>query len=356
MSYRPYALLAELTYRCPLHCPYCSNPVQRPDDRDLTTGEWIRVIGEAAGIGVLQIGFSGGEPLLRPDLPDLVLAAREMGLYTNLITSGVGLDAPLAAGLQRNGLDSVQISFQADEPELADAIAGARVHERKLSAAMLVRQHGFAFSVNVVLHRRNISRLREIISFASQLGATRLELANTQYYGWAYLNRSHLLPTKEQVRAAALIAGEEKARLAGQMEIFYVVPDYFEERPKPCMNGWGQRHITVNPVGDVLPCPTASSILGLMFDSVRQHPLAWIWEQSDSFNRFRGSQWMMEPCRSCPMREIDFGGCRCQAALLTADPRRTDPVCGLSPDHHLVEAAVSSSGHAVGLESMIPRR
>jgi pyrroloquinoline quinone biosynthesis protein E len=356
MSLRPYGLLAELTYRCPLHCPYCSNPVRHPAGSELTTEEWKRVIGEAGRLGVLQIGFSGGEPLQRHDLPELVAAARGAGLYTNLITSGIGLDSARAQSLRQSGLDSVQISFQADQSALGDEIAGTRAHESKLAAAALVRAHGFAFSINVVLHRGNLDRLREIIAFATALSATRLELANTQYYGWAHRNRTHLLPTREQVQNAARIAAEEKTRLAGQMEIFYVVPDYYEERPKPCMNGWGRRHITVNPVGEVLPCPTASSIPGLVFDNVRHQSLSWIWNQSASFTRFRGEDWMQEPCRACPMREIDFGGCRCQAALLTGDPRRTDPACSLSPDHHLVEAIVAKAGHPGVAEAMAPRR
>jgi pyrroloquinoline quinone biosynthesis protein E len=340
VKYRPYALLAELTYRCPLHCPYCSNPTQKPAGVELATAEWVRVIREAAELGVLQTGFSGGEPLQRPDLAPLVAAAREAGLYTNLITSGVGFDADRANELREAGLDSVQLSFQADEVGLADAIAGARAHERKLAAAGAARGAGIALSANVVLHRGNLSRLREIIAFIDKLGASRLELANTQYYGWAFLNRAQLLPTREQVVEAARIAGEEKQRLAGRMEIFYVLPDYYERRPKPCLNGWGQRYLTVNPVGQVLPCPTASSIPGLRFDDVRTHPLAWIWHESESFNRFRGTEWLPEPCHSCPQREVDFGGCRCQAALVAGDGAKTDPVCEFSPDRGRIDDAL----------------
>jgi PqqA peptide cyclase len=344
VKYRPYALLAELTYRCPLHCPYCSNPTLGPVGGELETEEWIRVMREAAELGVLQVGFSGGEPLQRSDLARLIAGARETGLYTNLITSGVGLDGRRAHELQEAGLDSAQLSFQADEPELADAIAGARAHGHKIAAASAIRGQGIALSMNVVLHRANMGRLREMIAWAHALGAERLELANTQYYGWAYRNRAHLMPTREQVAEAERVAVEEKQRLAGQMEIFYVLPDYYEQSPKPCMNGWGQRYLTVNPVGEVLPCPTASSIAGLRFDSVREHSLAWIWEESESFNRFRGTEWMPEPCQSCPKREIDFGGCRCQAALLTGDAAKTDPVCVLSPDHDRVEAVLTAVG------------
>jgi len=350
-SYRPYALLAELTYRCPLHCPYCSNPTQYPAGSDLTTEEWRRVIREAAEIGVLHAGFSGGEPLLRPDLASLVAEARGNGLYTNLITSGVGLDVRRAAELREAGLDSAQISFQADEPALADGIAGARTHRLKLEAARIVREQGIALSVNVVLHRANLSRLREIIAFAAALGTKHLELANTQYYGWGFLNRSHLTPTHAQVETARLIATEEKQRYAGQMEIFYVLPDYYQDRPKPCMQGWGRRYLTVNPIGEVLPCPTASSIAGMRFDSVREHALAWIWNESESFNRFRGTDWMPEPCRSCPQHEIDFGGCRCQAALLTGDAAATDPVCTLSPDRKAIDDFLATIG---GNDECIP--
>lgn len=340
-AYRPYALLAELTYRCPLHCPYCSNPVVCPPGEDLSTAEWARVLGEAAALGIMHAGFSGGEPLLRRDLAELVAAAREAGLYTNLITSGVGLDENRARELRAAGLDSAQISFQSDEAPSGDAIAGAQAHARKLGAARAVRENGIALSINVVLHRATVGRLPEIAAFAASLGATRLELASAQYYGWGFLNRSALMPTRAQVDAAREAAAEAKRRHAGRMEIFYVLPDYYEARPKPCMNGWGRRYLTVNPVGGVLPCPTASAIPGLRFDNVRDRPLEWIWNESESFNRFRGVEWMPEPCKSCPRNEIDFGGCRCQAALLTGDPAATDPVCSLSPDRKIVDEILS---------------
>ena len=337
---RPYALLAELTYRCPLHCPYCSNP-GRADKGELGTEQWKRVIQEAAALGVLQIGFSGGEPLQRKDLAALVRVARESGLYTNLITSGLGLTGTRARQLAESGLDNCQLSFQAAEGELADRIAGVRnAHHQKLGAARLIRESGVALSLNVVLHRFNIDRLRQIIDFAEELRATRLELANTQYYGWAFQNRSLLIPTRGQIEVAAQIALAARRRLKGVMEILYVLPDYFAGRPKPCMNGWGRRYLTVNPSGAVLPCPTAGEIPGLVFDNVRERPLAWIWNASESFNRFRGTEWMPEPCRACPQREIDFGGCRCQAALLTGDPGKTDPACELSPHHRLVREVV----------------
>jgi PqqA peptide cyclase len=338
---RPYALLAEITYRCPLHCPYCSNPTRTRNDQELTADEWTRVIREAAALGVLQIGFSGGEPLVRRDLADLVCVAREANLYTNLITSGIGLDDDRMAALRDAGLDSVQLSFQSDNMDLADEIAGARAHQRKLDAAAKIRAAGIPLSLNFVIHRRNIDRLPQIIDLAESLRAERVELANVQFYGWAFLNRAALLPTREQIVRAHEVATAAKARLAGKIDIFYVLPDYYETRPKPCLNGWGQRYLTVNPVGDVLPCPTASSaILDLHFENVRGRALDWIWRESENFNRFRGTEWMPEPCQSCPQREIDFGGCRCQAALLTGNAANTDPVCDLSPNRGSVDAAL----------------
>jgi pyrroloquinoline quinone biosynthesis protein E len=359
---RPYALLAEITYRCPLHCPYCSNPVaaslrEAPRRRqgdgytngELTTDEWKRVIREAAALGVLQIGFSGGEPLSRRDLAELICAAREANLYTNLITSGIGLDDDRVRMLRDAGLDSIQLSFQSDESSLADEIAGARAHKRKLEVAAKIRAAGIPLSLNFVIHRRNIDRLEQMIDLAETLGAERVELANVQFYGWAFSNRAALLPTREQVDRARHIATAAKERLAGKIDLFYVLPDYYETRPKPCLNGWGQRYLTVNPTGDVLPCPTASSAMpDLPFENVRARNLDWIWRESESFNCFRGTEWMPEPCHSCSQREIDFGGCRCQAALLTGNAANTDPVCEFSPNRAVVDAIlreVNSSGN-----------
>ncbi len=343
-SHRPYALLAELTYRCPLHCPYCSNPVAYPGGAELSTEEWRRVLGEAAALGVLQAGFSGGEPLGRRDLAQIVAAAREAGMYTNLITSAVGLTPARIQELREAGLDSVQISLQSDEPALADRLAGTAAHAQKLAAAAVVREAGLALSLNAVLHRDNIERLPRIVALAERLGAARLELANVQFYGWAFRNRDALLPTREQARRAREQALEAQRRLADRLEIFYVLPDYYESRPKPCLAGWGRRYLTVNPVGDVLPCPTAFSIPGMRFENVRDRPLAEIWRESESFSRFRGTAWLPEPCHSCPQREIDFGGCRCQAALLAGDPAATDPVCSLSPHREIVDRALAFAG------------
>jgi len=354
---RPYALLAEITYRCPLHCPYCSNPVaaslrEAPgrlqgggySNEELTTDEWKRVIREAAALGVLQIGFSGGEPLARRDLAELVCTAREAKLFTNLITSGIGFDDDRVRSLRNAGLDSIQLSFQSDEASLADEIAGAHAHQIKLDVAAKIRAAGIPLSLNFVIHKRNIDRLPQIIGLSEMLGAERVELANAQFYGWAFLNRATLLPTREQVDRAREIAIAAKARLAGQIDIFYVLPDYYEARPKPCLNGWGQRYLTVNPIGEVLPCPTApSAIPDLRFENVRARDLDWIWRESESFNRFRGTEWMPEPCRSCPQKEIDFGGCRCQAALLTGTAANTDPVCELSPNRGIVDAVLNTT-------------
>ena len=357
LVYRPYALLAELTYRCPLHCPYCSNPSGWKSDIELTSDQWIKTIKEAAELGVLQIGFSGGEPLLRKDLELLIRTSRAVGLYTNLITSGLGLTEGRANSLAAAGLDNIQISFQAAAPELADTIAGvANSHANKLKAVENVKRAGLALSLNVVLHRFNIDQVSEIIGLAENLGATRLELANTQYYGWAYRNRSTLMPTQTQVETAKKNVSNSTERLAGKMKILHVLPDYFGSRPKPCMNGWGRKYLTVNPTGFALPCPTAGEIPNLKFDTVREKSIRWIWEKSESFNRFRGTEWMPEPCRSCPQKEIDFGGCRCQAALLTGDASNTDPACELSKHHPLVQQARTGNAINPGLDSLVFRR
>jgi pyrroloquinoline quinone biosynthesis protein E len=340
---RPFGLLAELTYACPLHCPYCSNPLNLDDYSDeLTTQEWQRVLVEARGLGVLQLHLSGGEPLLRRDLVEIVRSASGLGLYTNLITSGFGLSSRRAELLRAAGLDHVQISIQADDPALADRIAGTPSFERKKAAARLVKKLGWPLTVNVVLHRHNIDRVDRILDMAADLEADRVELANTQYYGWARRNRDGLLPSKAQLERAEATVRATRGRLDGRMEIIYVVPDYYSRYPKPCMGGWGRRQLTVVPNGDVLPCPTAHA-LPLPRASVREHSLAWIWEQSPLFQRFRGTGWMPYPCQSCDRREIDFGGCRCQAFQLTGDAARTDPVCYLSPDHGLVAAAVRAA-------------
>jgi pyrroloquinoline quinone biosynthesis protein E len=345
---RPFGLLAELTYGCPLHCPYCSNPIDLAGYREeLSTPEWQRVLAEARELGVLQLHLSGGEPLLRRDLPEIVHSATELGLYTNLITSALGLTSRRAEQLRAAGLDHVQISVQADEPALSDRIAGTPSFGRKLAAARLVKELGWPLTLNVVLHRHNIDRIARILDLAEELEADRIELANTQYYGWALLNRDGLLPSRAQLDAAEAVVRAARQRLKGRMEVIYVLPDYYSRYPKPCMGGWGRLQLTVVPNGDVLPCPTAHT-LPLPRVSVREHSLAWIWERSPLFQRFRGTDWMPEPCRSCERRELDFGGCRCQAFALTGDAARTDPVCHLSPDHGIVAAAVLAANDVAG--------
>jgi PqqA peptide cyclase len=353
---RPYVLLAELTYGCPLHCPYCSNPVSAAPGIELDTEEWSRVFRQAAQLGVLHVGLSGGEPLLRRDLSELIAAAHDADLYTNLITSGLGLDLPRARQLRAAALDSIQLSFQADEEALADEIAGTRAHRHKLRAAAAITEAGLPLSLNVVLYRMNMDRLAGVIVLAEKLGAHRLELANVQFYGWALTNRKLLLPTRAQTQEALTVAQLAQDRLKGRMEIVYVLPDYFEDRPKPCMEGWGMQYLTVNPTGHVLPCPNATSIPDLKFENVRLQSLQQIWNESESFNRFRGEAWMPLPCRECPERTVDFGGCRCQAALLTGDSSATDPVCGLSPHHFILQSIVGEEKNLLEDRFLIARQ
>jgi pyrroloquinoline quinone biosynthesis protein E len=344
---KPYALLAEVTYACPLHCPYCSNPLAMDDYRDeLTTAEWQRVITEAAELGVLQLHLSGGEPMQRHDIVDLVRCANQLGMYTNLITSGLGFSTRRAEALRDAGLDHVQVSIQADERDLSDQIAGTPSFERKHVVARLVKQLGWPLTLNVVLHRQNIDRIGAILDMAAVMEADRIELANTQYYGWAGPNRAELLPSRDQLERSEAVVRAARERLGDRMEIIYVIPDYYSRYPKPCMDGWARRQFTVVPNGEALPCPAAHELtraLGLPRASVREHSLEWIWAESPLFQQFRGDEWMPNPCRSCDRRDIDFGGCRCQAFALTGDAARTDPVCHLSPDHQLVEAAVAAA-------------
>ncbi len=339
---RPLALVAELTYRCPLRCPYCSNPLDAgaPSYRhELSTDEWARAFREAHALGVLQLGLTGGEPLLRPDLDELVARARAAGLYTTLVTSAYTLTAEGAERLKGAGLDHVQISFQDSRAAESDQIAGTRSFERKLAAARAVKALGFPLSLNVVLHRLNLDRIEEILALAESLEADRIELANTQYYGWALENRAALLPTRAQLERAERAVAAVRARLGRRMDILYVIPDYYEDYPKACTGGWGRTTMVVAPDGRVLPCHAASVIPGLEFASVREHPLGWIWAESPAFRRFRGTDWLPEPCRSCARREHDFGGCRCQALLLTGDAAAADPVCHLAPGHERVVSA-----------------
>ena len=337
----PLALLAELSHRCPLRCPYCSNPLElERAGAELDTATWQRVLSEAAALGVLQVHFSGGEPLVRRDLAQLVRHATAAGLYTNLITSGVLLDRGRMAELAQAGLEHVQLSFQDAEAGNADRIAGlAGSHHKKLAAAALVREAGLPLTVNAVVHRQNLERLPEMIELALSLGAGRLEVAHVQYYGWALANRRSLLPTIEQLERATEAVERARVRLKGVLTIDYVVPDYYARRPKACMGGWGRLFLNVSPAGKVLPCHAAESLTGFEFPSVHAASLTDIWYRSDAFNRFRGTEWMHEPCHSCERREIDWGGCRCQAFALTGDAARTDPACALAPDRALLDLA-----------------
>jgi pyrroloquinoline quinone biosynthesis protein E len=340
----PLGLLAELTHRCPLHCPYCSNPLELTTcAEELTTNEWQSVLDQARDLGVLQVHLSGGEPLIRRDLPELAARAADLGCYVNLVTSGLGLTETRMAALADAGVAHVQLSLQGADSALADRIAGTRAHDRKLAAAEVIKRAGLPLTVNVVLHRANHHQVGELIELAERLGADRLELANTQYYGWGLVNRAALMPTPEQLTAAEPVVRQAKERLRDRMEIVYVVSDYYEAHPKPCMYGWGARQLTVAPDGNVLPCPAASAISTLRLDNVRDRSLAEIWYRSEAFNAYRGEDWMRAPCRGCPKRTVDFGGCRCQAFLLTGDAAAADPVCTLSPDRPLVDAILAGA-------------
>ena len=346
---RPLALVAELTYRCPLKCPYCSNPLELGRYRDeLDTETWCRVLEEAAALGVVQVHFSGGEPLVRRDLCDLIEQARRADLYSNLSTGAATADEATLHGLRAAGLDALQISLLDIDPTSNDRLAGSPSFEKKRRAVLTAKRIGFPVTLNVVLHRQNLDRIEEIIEAAVQWKVDRLELAHTQYIGWAFRNRAGLLPTQEQLDHAIEAVEKARGRIDGKPEILHVVPDYFQPWPKACLDGWGRRFLSVAPDGAVLPCQTAREIPGLEFPNVRDSSLEEIWSGAPVFQRFRGTDWMPEPCRSCDRREIDFGGCRCQAFLLTGDPAATDPVCNLSPDHHLIDEALAEAADSPG--------
>ena len=340
----PLWLLAEVTYKCPLHCVFCYNPVDYASyGRELATGDWLRVLRQGRALGAVQLGFSGGEPLMRDDLEILVAEARKLGYYSNLITSGVGLTETRIAAFKDGGLDHIQLSFQDSTRELSDFLTSTRTFELKRKVAKLIKQHEYPMVLNCVLHRHNIDHVQQILEMAEAMEAEYVELANTQYYGWAYVNRDQLLPTREQIARAEEATNRFRQRIGGKMRIFFVVPDYFEERPKACMNGWGAVFLTVTADGVALPCHEARQLPGLTFPNVQEHDLGWIWRDSPGFNAYRGDAWMKEPCRSCPEKTKDFGGCRCQAYLLTGEAANADPVCSLSPHHHLVGAAVEKA-------------
>ncbi|TMH70408.1 MAG: pyrroloquinoline quinone biosynthesis protein PqqE [Betaproteobacteria bacterium] len=349
----PLWLLAELTYRCPLHCVYCSNPVDYTAyGEELATEEWVRVLREGRQLGATQLGFSGGEPLVRDDLEVLVAEARTLGYYSNLITSGIGLNERRIAAFKEGGLDHIQVSFQDSTREMNDFLSSTRTFDLKRRIAKLVKQYDYPMVLNVVLHRLNIDHVGQILELAAELEAEYVELANTQYYGWAFLNRDLLLPSQEQLERAEEVTNRFRERVGNRMKIYFVVPDYYENRPKACMNGWGSVFLNLTADGLALPCHEARMLPGLEFPSVREHDLRWIWHDSPAFNRYRGDEWMKEPCRSCPEKAKDYGGCRCQAYLLTGDAALADPVCDKSPHHALITRAVERARQAgAGVET-----
>lgn len=333
----PLWLLAELTYACPLQCPYCSNPMEMAKyTSELDTESWKRVLREARKMGATQLGFSGGEPLVRTDLAELIAEARGLGYYTNLITSGVGMTEERIKTFKEAGLDHIQVSFQASSEELNNFIAGTDAFGHKKEMARLVKKYGYPMVLCFVLHRKNEDQIEDILELAISLEADYVELATTQYYGWAYHNREQLLPTRAQLAHAEQVAKQYQERMKGKMKIYYVIPDYFENRPKRCMDGWGSVFLTIAPDGTALPCHAARQLPGLSFPNVKDHSIEWIWNASPDFNKFRGLEWMQEPCRSCPEKEKDLGGCRCQAYMLTGEAANADPVCDKSPHHQII--------------------
>lgn len=337
----PLALIAEITHRCPLHCVYCSNPLELTTrSEELATADWLRVFDEAAALGVLHLHLTGGEPLARTDLKEMIAGARKTSLYNNLITSGIGLSRERLAQFVDAGLDHIQLSFQDSQEGNANWIAGARAHTHKLELAEWIHEHRLAFTVNLVVHRQNIDHLEEMIRTLEELHPDRMEIAHAQYYGWALKNRTALLPSRAQLERALAAVAAAETRLKGRVRIDMVVPDYHARYPKACMGGWGRQLMLIDPGGRALPCHAAGVIPGMRFDSVRARSLDWIWTNSEAFREFRGEEWMPEPCRSCDRRKEDFGGCRCQAFLLTGDAAATDPVCELAPMHHLIREAV----------------
>jgi len=340
----PLWLLAEVTYKCPLHCVFCYNPVDYTRyGEELSTDDWLRVLRQGRELGAAQLGFSGGEPLIRDDLEIMVSEASKLGYYSNLITSGVGLNEKRIAAFKEGGLAHIQLSFQDSTREMNDFLSSTKTFELKQKVAKLIKKYDYPMVLNCVLHRHNIDHVQQILEMAESMDAEYVELANTQYYGWAYVNRDQLLPTRDQLKRAEEVTNKFRERVGNKMRIFFVVPDYYEERPKACMKGWGALFLTVTADGLALPCHEARMLPGLAFPNVRDHDLGWIWYDSPGFNAYRGDSWMKEPCRSCPDKVKDFGGCRCQAYMLTGDATNTDPVCGLSPLHHLVTDVVDKA-------------
>jgi pyrroloquinoline quinone biosynthesis protein E len=339
----PLALIAELTHRCPLHCIYCSNPLELKHRADeLSTEVWARVFREAAEAGVLQVDFTGGEPLSRPDLVDLVRAARGVGLYVSLITSGLPFDEARLDELVQGGLDHIQLSFQGPYEESANEISGTKAHAHKLRVLDWLKRRRVAVTLNFVIHRRNIDQLEQMVALGESSGAGRIEFASVQYYGWAFANRGHLLPTRDQLNRSVKLLERAEERLRGKIRVEFVVPDYYAKYPKACMGGWGHKLMLIAPNGDALPCHAAQIIPGLRFDNLKDYSLREIWEESEAFEKFRGQEWMPEPCKTCDRRGRDFGGCRCQAFLIAGDAAATDPVCSLAPQRSKVDAILAT--------------
>jgi len=346
----PLWLLAELTYRCPLQCPYCSNPLEIAKYTDeISTEDWVRVMQQARKMGATQMGFSGGEPLVRQDLEELIQEARHLGYYTNMITSGVGMDEARVKRFKDAGLDHIQISFQASNEELNNFLGGTKSFQHKYEMARIVKKYEYPMVLNIVIHRKNIEQMRDILDMTVELKADYVELASTQYYGWSRINVDQLLPTREQLIKAEKIAMEYQEKLKGKCKIIYVIPDYYENRPKPCMNGWGAIFLTIAPDGTALPCHEAGQ-LPIEFPNVKDYSIEELWNDSPGFNHFRGFDWMKEPCRSCPEKEKDFGGCRCQAFMMTGDAANADPVCDKSPHHQALLDDVERIGKIAAKE------
>jgi pyrroloquinoline quinone biosynthesis protein E len=343
---KPFWLLAEVTYRCPLHCAFCYNPTDyiSHTQNELTTAEWIRALREARQMGALQLGISGGEPLLRDDIEEIVAEAGSLGYYSNLITSGVGLTEKRIAEFKRGGLDHIQLSMHDITKEINNFITDTNTFELKKNVAGMIKDYGYPMVLNVVIHRYNIEHIGEILEMAEAIGANYVELANTQYYGWSLINRSQLMPTREQLDKAEAITNKFRERVGSKMKIYFVVPDYYADRPKKCMNGWGEVFMIVTADGTVLPCHSARVLPGMEFPNVRDGKgLEWMWNESPAFNKYRGDDWMKEPCRSCPDKEKDLGGCRCQSFMLTGDAEMADPVCSLSPTHDVILQAIEDA-------------
>jgi pyrroloquinoline quinone biosynthesis protein E len=338
----PLWVNAEITYKCPLHCVFCYNPLDYASTfkSELSTEDWLKVFRQSRDLGSVQLGISGGEPLMRDDVEIMVSEASQMGYYVNLLTSGIGLTEKRISAFKEGGLGQIQLSFQDSTKELNDFLSSTKTFELKSKVAKLIKEHDYPMVLNVVLHRLNIDHMDQILEMAEAMGADHVELANSQYYAWALKNRSYLMPSEEQLRKAEETTNRFREKIGNKMKLYFIVPDYYANRPKACMNGWGSVFLNVAPDGLALPCHEARMLPGLTFPNVRDHDMEWIWNESPAFNAYRGESWMKEPCRSCDDRTKDFGGCRCQAFQLTGDATNTDPVCDKSEHHHIITEQV----------------